>query len=315
MRLGATNMERYNYMNNRIFNVITRKNQYVPMTWESFITWCRKDVKAEPFLQVSVYGHVAGSGDTIDVPDYDHIQSIDEVERWIAKAGERVKFWGVGNEPWIAWKRYDYPEPYEDAAHGDQVLNKDTSYDNYFSRFLSLTSIIKQANPKATVFGPTSANWWYYWSNDYSPLCPVTEANEDARVDDPGWQTMSHVENQWNRDIFPDRGNDPEITAGSYGIKTMILKRFKNMIDSYYPGIQILFSEYDYFYWSGHPKLPQIAAVGQMDFLGFFARMGVKLACNWYVGEPNQSGISGEKGGDSAGQAMFNEKGEPNPKY
>lgn len=107
--------------------------------------------------------------------------------------------------------------------------------------FLSLASIIKQANPKATVFGPTSANWWYYWSNDYSPLCPITEANEDARVDDPGWQTMSHVENQWNRDIFPDRGNDPEITADSYGIKTMILKRFKNMIDSYYPGIKYYF--------------------------------------------------------------------------
>ena len=386
VRLGATNMERYNYKSNRIFNAIARENQYIPMSWESFVTWCRKVVKAEPFLQVSVYGHVAGSSNTIDDPDYDHIQSIDEVERWVAKAGERVKFWGVGNEPWIAWKRYDYPEPYGDAAHGDQVLNKDTSYENYFSRFLSLASIIKQANPKATVFGPTSANWWFYWSNDYSPLCPVTEANEDVRVDDPGWQTMSHVENQWNRDVFPDRGGDPEVTGWetdhdrvlcqylirtkeyeeksgirvadfmdvhryirsltdrdaiqeprglwqddfesrdlevswdlemnfSPNIETKLLKRFQNMVDAYYSGTELSFSEYDYFYWNGHPKLPQIAAVGQMDFLGFFARMGVKLACNWYVGEPNQSGISGEKGIDSAGQAMFNEKGEPNPKY
>lgn len=380
VRLGATNMERYNYMNNRIFNVITRENQYIPISWESFTTWCRNIVKAEPYLQISVYGHVAGNGDAIDEPDYDHIQSIDEVERWVAKAGERIKFWGVGNEPWIGWKRHDYPEPYGDAAHGDQILNKDTSYEHYFSRFLSLASRIKQANPKATVLGPTSANWWLYWSNDYSPLCPVTKANEDARVDDPRWQTMSDAGNQWNQDIFPERGDDPEITGWetdqnrvlcqylirakeheekigkrvtdfmdvhkyiraltdrdaiqeprglwqdgfasrdievnfSPKIETKLLKRFQNMVDAYYPGTELSFSEYDYFYWNGHPKLPQIAAIVQMDFLGFFAKMGVSLACNWYVGEPNQSGASGEKGRDSAGQAMFNERGDPNPKY
>lgn len=118
VRLGATNMERYNFKNNRMFNVIKRRNEYVAMSWESFVEWCKRDIKAEPFLQVSVYGHVAGSGDTIDDPDYDHIQSIDEVERWIAKAGQRVRFWGIGNEPWIAWKREDYPDPYGDAAHG-----------------------------------------------------------------------------------------------------------------------------------------------------------------------------------------------------
>lgn len=104
--LCATNMERYNYKRNRIFNAVARENQYIPMSWESFVKWCGKDVKAEPFLQVSVYVHVAGSGNTIDDPDYDHIQSIDEVERWVAKAGKRVNFWGeVGNEPWIADKQ------------------------------------------------------------------------------------------------------------------------------------------------------------------------------------------------------------------
>ena len=119
----------------------------------------------------------------------------------------------IGNEPWIAWKRSDYPEPYHDAAHGDQVLNKDTSYDNYFERFLFLAHRIKKTNPKAKVFGPTSANWWLYWSNDYSLICPVTEANGDAKVDDQRWKTMSVVENQWDQNIFPDRGNDPEITG------------------------------------------------------------------------------------------------------
>lgn len=379
VRLGATNMERYNYKNNRIFNVIARENQYIPMSWQSFVRWCRQNVKAEPLLQVSGYGHVAGNGKTINDPDYDHVQTADEVEHWIARAGERVNFWEIGNEPWIAWKRSDYPEPYHDAAHGDQVLNKDTSYDNYFERFLFLAHRIKKTNPKAKVFGPTSANWWLYWSNDYSLICPVTEANGDAKVDDQRWKTMSVVENQWDQNIFPDRGNDPEITGwetdqnrvlsqylirakeyeerhgmrvvdfmdvhryirapadrdaiqeprglwqdgfqswdmetGSYGIETKLLKRFQNMVNTYYPDTQLSFSEYDYFYWDGHPSLPQIAAVGQMDFLGFFAKMGVKMACNWYVGEPNQSGNNGKKGVDSAGQAMFNERGEPNPKY
>ncbi|NUO07979.1 MAG: hypothetical protein HUU08_04745 [Candidatus Brocadia sp.] len=379
IRLGATNMERYNFGNNRMFNVITQKNEYAPMSWKSFVEWCRDDAKAEPFLQASVYGHVAGEGVATDDPDYDHKQSEEEVEKWILQAGNSVKFWGIGNEPWIAWKRGDYPDPYGDDAHGDQVLNKDTSFDNYFSRFLSLAYKIKQANPNAVVFGPTSANWWLYWTNDYSPYCQVTEPNGDPKIDDPGWEIMADIENQWNRKVFPDRGDNPEITGwetdqnrvlsqylirakeyeeekgtrvadymdvhryirattekdamqetrglwqegflswdmetGSYGIETKVLKRFQDMVDRYYPATGLSFSEYDYFYWNGHPKLPQVAAIGQMDFLGFFARMGVRLACNWYVGEPNQAGNTGRKGADSANQAMFNEEGEPNPKY
>ena len=64
VRLGAANMERYNYTNNRMYNVSTQENQYVPMSWRSFVNWCREDVKAEPFLMVPVYGHVAGEGST-----------------------------------------------------------------------------------------------------------------------------------------------------------------------------------------------------------------------------------------------------------
>lgn len=385
VRLGATNMERYNYKMNRMFNAISRENEYVPMSWKSFVRWCKNKIKAEPFLQVSVYGHVADSGNTLEDSDYDDKQSLDEVKSWISEAGESVKFWGIGNEPWIAWKRPDYPDPYTDNAHGDQVLNKDTSYDNHFGRFLSLAYGIKRANPKATIFGPTPANWWLYWTNEYSPLCPVTEPNGDAQADAPAWKAMSVNENQWNKNIFPDRGDNPNVTGwetnqnrnlsqylirakereeregvrvvdymdvhrymrmktekdaiqetrgllqegfesrdlevvwdlgtSSSGIETKLLKRFQNMVDTYYPDTNLSFSEYDYFYWSGYPKLAQVAAVGQMDFLGFFARMGVKLACNWYVGEPNQAGISGEKGSDSKKQAMFDEKGIPSPKY
>ncbi len=100
VRLGATNMERYNYKNNRIFNVIARENQYIPMSWQSFVRWCRQNVKAEPLLQVSGYGHVAGNGKTINDPDYDHVQTADEVEHWIARAGERVNFWETGIGIW-----------------------------------------------------------------------------------------------------------------------------------------------------------------------------------------------------------------------
>lgn len=224
-----------------------------------------------------------------------------------------------------------------------------------------------------------------YWTNDYSPFCPVTKPNGDARADDPGWKIMSAGENQWNREVFPDRGDNPEITGwetdqnrvlsqylmrareyemgkgirvadymdvhryirtttekdaiqetrglledgfisrdlevgwdlgeSSVQIETKILKRFQDMVGMYYPATKLSFSEYDYFYWNGYPKLPQVAAIGLMDFLGFFARMGVELACNWYMGEPDQSGNAGRKGSDSASQAIFNEEGEPKPKY
>ncbi|MBM4053308.1 MAG: hypothetical protein FJ264_01260 [Planctomycetes bacterium] len=380
VRLGATNMERYNYTNNRMYNAISRENQYTPMSWESFVAWCHDEINAEPFLMVPVFGYVAGNGNTIGDEDFYRIQTTDDVKSWVSQAGEEVKFWEIGNEPWIAWKRYDYPGLYEDSAHGDLVLNSDTAFDKYFPRLLSIADAIKVANPKASAFGPTSANWWLYWNNDYSPYCPVTEINGPSLPDDAGWQTMMDEENEWNNYVFPDRGDDPELsgwetdenrvlcqyliraekheadsgtrvldflnvhryiralteydavqeTRGmweegfysqdaevvtSFAIEPKILKRFQDMIANYYPGTEISFSEYDYFYWSGYPENPQIAAIGQMDYLGSFARMGVKLACNWYIGEPNQAGSSYGREADSAGQAMFNEKGEPNPKY
>ncbi|WP_347273534.1 glycan-binding surface protein [Candidatus Kuenenia sp.] len=380
VRLGATNMERYNYSLNRMYNVFSFENQYLSMSWESFVKWCRDDVDAEPFLLVPVFGYVAGDGNTIDDEDFYRIQTTDDVKSWIFQAGDDIKFWEIGNEPWIAWRRYDYPDIYEDSAHGDLVLNSDTAFDNYFPRLLSVADAIKEANPNASTFGPTPANWWLYWNNDYSLYCPVTEINGVSQPDDEGWQIMMDEENEWNREVFPDRGNDPEIVGwetdenrvlcqyliraaeheaetgmrtidfldvhryiqalteydavqetrslwqegfytqdaeivSSFDIEPKILKRFQNMIANYYPGTEISFSEYDYFYWSGYPENPQIAAIGQMDYLGSFAKMGVKLACNWYVGEPNQAGSSYGREADSAKQAMFSEKGEPNPKY
>ena len=319
IRLGATNMERYNYTNNRMYNVATGENQYVPMSWGSFVNWCREDVEAVPFLMVPVYGHVAGEGSTIEDTDFDHTQTTDEVTEWIHNAGKNVKFWGIGNEPWIAWKRSDYPDIFGDAQHGEVILNKDTSYDTYFNRFLTLAYAIKKSNPTASVLGPASANWYLYWTNDYSPYCPVTEVNGDAQPDHEGWQTMLDIENQWNQEVFPNRGDDPDITGWetdmnrnlsqylirakeyedtqsirvadymdvhryfrtetdydaiqetrglredafqsqdlevnfdtgtiSSKIETKVLKRFQNMVDAYYPGTELSFSEYDYFYW------------------------------------------------------------------
>lgn len=62
-------------------------------------------------------------------------------------------------------------------------------------------------------YGVNIANGWLYWTNDYSPYCPVTKANAEPKTDDPGWKSMSDIENQWNRDVFPYRGDDPEITG------------------------------------------------------------------------------------------------------
>lgn len=35
------------------------------------------------------------------------------------------------------------------------------------------------------LYGVHIANWWLYWTNDYSPYCPVTEPYGDPKADDP----------------------------------------------------------------------------------------------------------------------------------
>ena len=380
VRLGATNMERYNFRNNRMYNVISRQNDYVPLSWESFVDWVVNTLDAEPFLQVSVFGNVASDAAGPEEPDYSYNQSFEDVSEWVASTGGNVRFWGIGNEPFIAWKRHDYPPAYSDSAHGDQVLNTHTSYDYYFNRFAEVARAIKKSDTLTQILGPTPANWWFYWFNDYSPICPVTTPGGDAKPDAPEWKIMEDPSTIWNKEIFPDRGEDPDLLGWesdpkkiipSYlqemyshenqnekrladyldvhryirciteqdavqeprglfhedfqswdmetlfsGVKTNILNRFNTAITSYYPGTGISFSEYGYFYWDGYPSIPQIAAIGTMDYLGFFARGGVKLACSWYLGEPNQSGTDLTHAAlDSARQAMFDEEGVPNPKY
>ena len=214
VRMGATNFERYNYENNRMFNAVARANEYVPLSWPSFISWARDEVGAEPFLQASVYGHVAGDGAGIGESDYDRVQTPGQIQSWAETAGAGVKFWGVGNEPFIAWKRYDYPGVYADLAHGDQVLNSFTSYSYYFDRFRQVAGALKNGRADVLTFGPTPANWFLYWSNEYSPFCPVTSPNGPAQPASPGWQTMSDPLYSWDPAVFPDRGRTPPTQAG-----------------------------------------------------------------------------------------------------
>ncbi|OGV44507.1 MAG: hypothetical protein A2X46_01600 [Lentisphaerae bacterium GWF2_57_35] len=391
VRYGATNLERYNYLNNRMYNVISKTNQYVPTSWESFVEWVQDDLQAEPFLQASVFGHVASDvGDA----DYNHEQSFEEVTDWVAAAGSNVVIWGVGNEPFIAWKLEGYQGErsngekysYNDGAHGDQIYNEDIGYDAFFSRFIGVAEAIRAANPASVILGPTPANWWLYWSTDYSPYCPAKRVYPGDHEDEDGWYAMSSPVNQWNPRIFPERAGSPDVVGweknektgefndmrtmcqfakrmaayeaahgtsvctyldfhrymnadqdavavqetrdlwdpdyasydketGSSGTKTMILRRFQDIIDHYGPSLQMSLSEYDFFYWQGHPEEQQISALGQVDYLGVFAREGVQLACNWYIGEPDQSGGGYHHAADSAKQAMFDEHGNPNPKY
>ncbi|NCC52037.1 MAG: hypothetical protein EOM20_12585, partial [Spartobacteria bacterium] len=391
VRYGATNIERYNWRNNRMYNVISKTNQFVPTSWEAFIDWVRDDMRAEPFLQASVFGHVASD---YGASDYNTNQTLQDITEWVQAAGTNVSIWGVGNEPFIAWKLEGYSGEmgdesyaYNDGAHGDQVYNEDIAEDSFYPQFIDIASTIRAANTNAVILGPTPANWWLYWSTDYSPLCPATRANPGDHTNELGWFMMSASANQWDPHVFPDRAGNPSVVGweqnettgefndqrvmcqfvkrigeyaaanggeqicdyldfhrymncnqdalavqetrdlwdpeyasydketGGSGTKTRILDRFQNIIDHYYTNMHMSLSEYDYFYWQGHPEISQIAALGQVDYLGIFARYGVQLACNWYIGEPDQSGGDYHHAADSAKQAMFDELGEPNPKY
>ncbi len=397
VRYGATNIERYNWRNNRMYNVISMTNQYVPTSWESFVDWVRNDLGADPFLQVSVFSHVAADD---GVTDYAHNYSVDQsptdVTAWVVAAGTNVPIWGVGNEPFIAWKLHEYDGErdsnaesyaYNDGAHGDQIFNEDIARERYFPQYLRVAQAVRSGNPSAKILGPTPANWWLYWSTDYSPFCPATRADPGAHEGENGWFTMAAAANQWDPRVFPDRDGDPGVVGweqnektgvfnesrnmcqfakriadyaashggtqvcdyldfhrymnldndagavqetrglwdpdyqsydketGGSGTKTKLLTRFQGIIDHYNTNMMMSLSEYDFFYWQGHPAEQQVSALGEIDFLGTFAKKGVQLACNWYIGEPDQSGGGYHHAADSAKQAMFNEKGEGNPKY
>jgi len=394
VRFGATNIERYNWRNNRMYNVISKENQFVPTSWDAFVEWVRGDLGADVFLQVPVFGHVATDYGSVG---YSMTQTLDEVTAWVQAAGTNVAVWGVGNEPFIAWKLEGYhgsrgegadaeSYAYHDGAHGDQIYNEDMAADYFFPRFLDVAAAIRAGHADARIVGPTPANWWLFWSTDYSPFCPATHDHPGDHKDDSGWYTMASAINQWDPRVFPDRGGNPSVVGwerneetgafndqrninrfvrrvgeynaqhggnicdyldfhrymncdqdavavqevrglwdpeyasydketGASGTRTKLLKRFQNIIDHYNPGMKMSLSEYDYFYWQGHPEDPQVAALGQVDFLGTFARNGIQLACNWYIGEPDQSGGDYHNAVDSAKQAMFNEQGQPNPKY
>jgi hypothetical protein len=393
VRYGATNIERYNWRNNRMYNVISRTNQYVPTSWEAFVHWVSEDLHADPFLQASVFSHVAADEGS---ENYNTNQTLQDITDWVNAAGTNVPIWGVGNEPFIAWKLSGYKGSrgeddesyaYNDGAHGDQIFNEDIAADRYFPQFIDVASTIRAANPDAKILGPTPANWWLYWSTDYSPFCPSTRENPGSHEGENGWYIMGSAANQWDSHVFPDRAGDPGVIGweqneatgefhdkrnmcqfakrigeyaashgglqicdymdfhrymntandatavqetrdlwdpnyasydketGGSGTKTKILVRFNNIINHYYPSLRPSLSEYDFFYWQGYPSEMQISALGQIDYLGIFPRHDVQLACNWYIGEPDQSGGGYEHAADAAKQAMFKEDGEPNPKY
>ncbi|OGV47461.1 MAG: hypothetical protein A2X46_14155 [Lentisphaerae bacterium GWF2_57_35] len=393
VRYGATNIERYNWRNNRMYNVISKENQYVPTSWRSFIKWTRDEVKAEPFLQTAVFGHVASD---VSSNYYSYDQSSQDIIDWVLAAGTNVQIWGVGNEPFIAWKIAEYKDArtngetyaYNDGAHGDQIYNEDIYHDTFFSNYIRVASAIRSASATATILGPTPANWWLYWGTDYSALCAAKRNNPGAHFDDNGWYMMANPANQADPRIFPERGGssdvigwemdeitgkfndtrtlcqfakrmgeysashggeqicnyldfhrymntandatavqetrdlwDPDYQSfdketGGSGTRTKILVRFNNIINHYCTNMMNpSLSEYDFFYWQGHPDEMQISALGQVDYLGVFPRQNVQMACNWYIGEPDQSGGGYEHAADAAKQAMFKEDGEPNPKY
>jgi hypothetical protein len=392
VRYGATNIERYNWRNNRMYNVISKENQYVPTSWRSFIEWVKNDVKAEPFLQTAVFGHVASD---VSSNYYSYDQTSQDIIDWVMAAGTNVQIWGVGNEPFIAWKITEYKGArtngesyaYNDGAHGDQIYNEDIYHDTFFSNYIRVASAIRSASSTATILGPTPANWWLYWGTDFSAFCAAKRNNPGAHFDDNGWYMMANAVNQADPRVFPERVGSADVVGwemdeitgqfndhrnlcqfakrmgeyaathggaqicnymdfhrymntandatavqetrdlwdpdymsfdketGGSGTKTKILVRFNNIINHYYTNMYPSLSEYDFFYWQGHPDEMQISALGQVDYLGIFPRQNVQMACNWYIGEPDQSGGGYEHAADAAKQAMFKEDGEPNPKY
>ncbi len=271
--------------------------------------WCNPDAGNGLCTQAANPQHCDASGHIVgnDPADTSIPIAPTFVTDWLAFAAGRVgssghggvRYFALDNEPmlWNSTHRDVHPLP--------------PTYDEVWSRGLSIAAAVKAQDPAAQILGPDTWGWCDLWSSAADAATGVSCIDGPDRQAHGGlpfvaWylaQSCAELAATGVRPIdyldvhyYPQSGEafggeayaalrlqstrelwDPAYTSASWiGDQVDLLPRLRSWIDSYCPGTRLALTEYSW----GDDAAPS-GALAQAEILAILGREGVDLATRW----------------------------------
>ncbi|PTL81493.1 glycoside hydrolase family 44 protein [Vitiosangium sp. GDMCC 1.1324] len=231
------------------------------------------------------------------------------LQRWGTASSGGVRYYLMDNEPslWHSTHRDVHPT----GATMDEVRDKHLAY----------AAMVKDTDPGALVFGPEEWGWSGYlysgYDHQYAPQTGYTRFPD--RENHGGWYYVPWLLDQFRQNeqatgrrlldvlsvhYYPQGGEfssdtstsmqqrrnrstrslwDPNYIDESWiQDKVMLVPRLKNWVGTYYPGLKVGVTEYN---WGAEAHIN--GATAQADILGIFGREGLDYGVRWE--SPNSS--------------------------
>jgi hypothetical protein len=228
-----------------------------------------------------------------------------------------VRYYQLDNEPG-GWSN----------THRDVEPNQ-PDYDTIIALGQQYAAMIKQTDPSAKVFGPvdfTLGGWIGTPSKQNNLYAGEYYLQQMAAYDQANHQRiLDYFDEHYYGGGSTDAAElastralwDPTFNSGSWVEQyyfdgpMMLLPRFQNWIQTYYPGTKLSISEYSF----SSGTNPLVDALTEADVLGIYGREGLDFANMWTVPQPtdavaysfrlyrNYDGAGGQFGGTSVTSA------------
>jgi hypothetical protein len=314
IRVGGNLMSRFNWRTNTYSEPSNGKVTQQPSLSE-FVKFCRQ-VRAEPIIQLNALGWAPNKRkkfcQCLSVED-----SLDLIERLNRWQKQKVKFFEIGNEPFI-WH----------VTHPDTRLGP-ISIDEYIEIFFSYAYAIKKKFPYAQILGPAISTEWIdyqtclytagknlkdyknydrYGEHDnvipyFLSRCAELEAKHKIRLLDylsfHAYPMFRYVWNKpeqvkggiekylestqlwWKKDYI----NKYDYHHPRYKVRN-IIPRFKKYIENIYPGTKLALTEFnvdpmaDFMKIDYHPALYPLYLA---DLMGIAAQTGLDILNHFHL--------------------------------
>lgn len=225
------------------------------------------------------------------------------VARWGLAASGGQKYYLLDNEHSL-WQS-THREVKQTGATMDEIRQKMIDYG----------TMVKTADPGAVVFGPEEWGWSGYFYSGYDQQyaaangwCCYPDRAAHGNMDYMAWlldqlraseqQTGRRVLDVFSLHYYPQGGEfgndtsttmqqlrnqstralwDPNYTDPTWiNDKVMLIPRMKSWVNSYYPGLKLAITEYN---WGAEGHIN--GATAQADIYGIFGREGLDYATRW----------------------------------